>query len=233
MFLMDYLSFVSTMAIAPAGQGSFATASSCVIIAPAISPGLLARCHSLRKRVFVDELGVASSLEFDRYDAAPGPSVAHLLATTPASSIAGENPVATCRVRAADFGAKLERLCVDKRARRAGIGAKLVRAVEDLHAATDGPLYCYAKRDSQPFYERLGWVAEGPMFVEAGVEHVAMVRRRAPLGVQCGLGHVAFCTPDIDAARRFYILLGFRDESRYLVSGYRAALIQVWQANFP
>jgi predicted GNAT family N-acyltransferase len=200
-------------------------------ISPATSPAALSRCHALRKRVFVDELGVPSSLEFDEHDALPGPSVAHLLAADGPSG----TPLGTCRVRTGSehkgqfFGAKLERFCVDKDARRSGIGAALVSVVEELYADLDGPLFCYAKRESRLFYERVGWEVESELFVTADVEHFAMVRRRLPVGVEVarGRGHVAFRTHDIERARMFYGLLGFRDESRFLVSGHRAAWIQV------
>ena len=71
----------------------------------------------------------------------------------------------------------LGRLAVSKAARGLGVGVALVRAIEeaarerglaavDLHAQTHAP----------GFYERLGYVAYGAEFLDAGIGHRAMRR---------------------------------------------------------
>ena len=35
-------------------------------------------------------------------------------------------------------------------------------------------LWCNAQLTAVPFYERLGYVRSGPIFVEAGIDHVRM-----------------------------------------------------------
>lgn len=62
-------------------------------------------------------------------------------------------------------------------ARGLGVGAALVRAIEDAArelglAAVD----LHAQTHALGFYERLGYVAYGPEFPDAGIAHRAMRR---------------------------------------------------------
>jgi predicted GNAT family N-acyltransferase len=72
---------------------------------------------------------------------------------------------------------KIGRVCVLAEARGEGIGAALIRAaVADLAAM---PGVSRAKLGAQVhalgFYERLGFVAVGPVYLDAGIEHRDMV----------------------------------------------------------
>lgn len=185
----------------------------------------VAKCHALRRQVFVEELGVSSTIEFDSHDRdIDNPHVEHFLAR----DALGRN-VGTCRLRSRSGGHKLERMCVARAARRTGVGTEIMRSVENICALRDGPLFCHAKRDSAAFYEGIGWSREGLCFEEAGIPHVTFVKRQPPLGVNnaLGLGHCSLRTHDIERARMFYGVLGFRDEARFLVSGRRVAWIKV------
>ena len=71
----------------------------------------------------------------------------------------------------------LGRLAVAAAARGLGIGAALVRAVED--AARERGLAVmdlHAQSYALGFYERLGYEAYGPEFLDAGMAHRAMRR---------------------------------------------------------
>ncbi|GAA2927527.1 hypothetical protein GCM10010478_30290 [Streptomyces erythrogriseus] len=71
----------------------------------------------------------------------------------------------------------LGRLAVLKRARGLGVGAALVRAVEE--AARERGLTgvdLHAQTHALGFYERLGYEAYGPQFPDAGMPHRAMRR---------------------------------------------------------
>ncbi len=96
--------------------------------------------------------------------------------------------VATCRLRMLSPGAgmgagqaaesqvmKLERMAVDRRLRRLGVGSRLLTAAEDeARAEGAGEILLHAQRRAESFYAARGFAAEGDTFLEAGIEHVAM-----------------------------------------------------------
>lgn len=123
------------------------------------------RAAALRIRfaVFVDEQQVPPELEPDEYDA----DARHLLAT-----VGGES-AGTLRVVDKGAGvAKIGRVAVLSPYRSRGIGRLLMRCALD-EARNAG--FTSAVLDAQvpviPFYERLGFVAEGPVFDDAGIPH--------------------------------------------------------------
>ncbi|MFF9394399.1 GNAT family N-acetyltransferase [Streptomyces griseoluteus] len=138
-------------------------------------------CFAVRKEVFVGEQGVPQDIEYDSYDA----MALHVLAI-------GEDgtPLGTGRLLHGEAAAgrtgqdasvgSLGRLAVTRRARGLGVGAALVRAIED--AARNLGLTAvdlHAQTRALGFYERLGYTAYGPEFQDAGIAHRAM---RRPLG---------------------------------------------------
>ena len=127
---------------------------------PAHAAALLA----VRMAVFVEEQGVPRDVEADDRDA----HCLHVLA-----SVAGE-PVATGRLDVAQ-GGKVGRVAVLARWRGRGVGRAVMRQLHRFaraHALTQA--WCHAQRDAVPFYESLGYRAEGEPFDEAGIPHVAM-----------------------------------------------------------
>ncbi|MFB6836506.1 GNAT family N-acetyltransferase [Streptomyces sp. NPDC056361] len=133
-------------------------------------------CFAVRREVFVEEQGVPQELEYDTYDA----TALHVLAVR-----ADGLPLGTGRLlHGADAVGKtggdasvgsLGRLAVAKAARGLGVGAALVRAVEDV-ARERGltAVDLHAQTHALGFYERLGYEAYGPEFPDAGMPHRAM-----------------------------------------------------------
>jgi predicted GNAT family N-acyltransferase len=125
-------------------------------------------CFSIRKAVFVEEQNVPLELEMDEYDA----SATHFLLRD------GEMPLATARLLNKRGLAKIGRVAVLREARGRGQGLVLMLAVMD-QARRQG--FTEAVLDSQtyavPFYERLGFAAEGEEFDDAGIPHYRMRRR--------------------------------------------------------
>ncbi|MFJ9828428.1 GNAT family N-acetyltransferase [Streptomyces sp. NPDC101160] len=135
-------------------------------------------CFAVRREVFVEEQGVPQEIEYDTYDE----TAVHVLAIR-----ADGVPLGTGRLL---FGAdavgktgadpsvgSLGRLAVSKAARGLGVGAALVRAIED--AARERGLAAvdlHAQTQALGFYERLGYAAYGPEFPDAGMPHRAMRR---------------------------------------------------------
>ncbi|WP_338695637.1 GNAT family N-acetyltransferase [Streptomyces sp. Q6] len=138
-------------------------------------------CFAVRREVFVGEQGVPEDLEYDAYDA----GAVHLVAVREDGVALGTGRLLTGDAAAAknggaaDVGA-LGRLAVAKAARGLGVGAALVRAIEE--AARERGLVAvdlHAQTHALGFYERLGYVVYGPEFPDAGIPHRAM---RKPLG---------------------------------------------------
>jgi ElaA protein len=127
--------------------------------------GERAPCFEIRRRVFIEEQGVATSEELDGQDDA----CFHWLA------FLGAEPVGTARLRASSEGWKAERVAVLPAARRHGVGEALMRALEaEAWRRGAAEVVLHAQTAVIPFYERLGYTAEGPVFDEAGIPHRLM-----------------------------------------------------------
>jgi ElaA protein len=132
----------------------------------------IATCRALRRCVFIEEQGVSEADEIDDLD---GEAI-HLLA------VVADRPVGTARLLLKGDTGKIGRVCVLAEARGADIGAALIRAaVADLAAM---PGISRAKLGAQVhalgFYERLGFAAVGPVYMDAGIEHRNMVLELPP-----------------------------------------------------
>ncbi|SDX91184.1 GNAT family N-acetyltransferase [Citreimonas salinaria] len=125
-------------------------------------------CHALRRTVFIDEQGVSVAEEIDGRDA----EAVHLLA-----SVDGV-PAGTARILFDGETGKIGRVCVLRPHRGTGLGAALVKAaVEAIRARPDTHIAALgAQLPALGFYERLGFVAYGPVFDDAGIDHRMMKR---------------------------------------------------------
>ncbi|EKE44998.1 acetyltransferase, GNAT family protein [Oceaniovalibus guishaninsula JLT2003] len=127
----------------------------------------LETCLHLRRVVFMDEQNVP---EADERDGRDGDAV-HLLARK--DGIA----VGCARIlRMGDTG-KIGRVCVLPGWRGTGLGRALILACLDvLRAEGMARAKLGAQVHALGFYERLGFVAEGPVYDDAGIAHRDMVR---------------------------------------------------------
>ncbi|MFZ3469694.1 GNAT family N-acetyltransferase [Streptomyces sp. 4.24] len=137
-------------------------------------------CFAVRTEVFVIEQSVPESIEYDAYDAI----AVHVLAEGPDGVALGtgrllHGPGALGKTGSADVGS-LGRLAVSRSARGLGVGALLVRAIEE-EAGRLGLSFVDlgAQTHALGFYERLGYEAYGPEFQDADIPHRAM-RRALP-----------------------------------------------------
>ena len=137
-----------------------------------------AACFQLRKEVFVGEQNVPEEIEYDAHDA----DAVHVIAVAADGTALGTGRLLHGPAAAAHNGVdptvgSLGRLAVSKEARGLGVGAALVRAIEDAArghglAAVD----LHAQTHALRFYERLGYEPYGPEFMDAGIPHRAMRR---------------------------------------------------------
>ncbi|MFI0513332.1 putative GNAT family N-acyltransferase [Streptomyces canus] len=135
-------------------------------------------CFAVRKEVFVGEQGVPEDIEYDVYDAV----AVHVLAVREDGLPLGTGRLLSGEAAAGKTGGdasvgSLGRLAVTREARGLGVGAALVRAVEQAARARGlTAVDLHAQTHALGFYERLGYVAYGPEFPDAGMPHRAMRR---------------------------------------------------------
>jgi len=139
-----------------------------ITIKVATSPADQDECFTIRKAVFVEEQAVPLELELDEYDS----TAVHFLLRE------GNTPLATARLLDKHGLAKIGRVAVLKATRGRGLGQRLMEAVID-EARQRG--FTESVLDSQtyaiPFYARLGYIAEGDEFDDAGIPHFLMRRK--------------------------------------------------------
>jgi len=125
--------------------------------------------RQIRHAVFVVEQGVPAQIEVDGLDG----GCDHYLARV------GDEPVATARARVTEKGWKLERVAVLQAHRGRDVGSALVHYVLAT-APSDGRVYVHAQASALGFWERVGFVAEGPSFLEGGLPHRVMSLQHRP-----------------------------------------------------
>ncbi|WP_371612200.1 GNAT family N-acetyltransferase [Streptomyces clavifer] len=138
----------------------------------------LAACFQVRKDVFVGEQRVPEEIEYDIHDA----DAVHVLAVAADGSALGTGRLLHGAAAAGRTGGdptvgSLGRLAVTRESRGLGVGAALVRAIEgEARALGLAGVDLHAQTHALGFYERLGYVAYGPEFPDAGMPHRAMRR---------------------------------------------------------
>lgn len=127
----------------------------------------IAACRALRRTVFIEEQGVSEADEVDDLDS----QAIHLLATLDGV------PVGSARLLPMGKIGKVGRVCVLAEARGTGLGAALMRAAVDHYRTLPGieKVKLGAQAHALGFYERLGFDAVGPEYMDAGIRHRDMV----------------------------------------------------------
>lgn len=124
---------------------------------------------AVRREVFVGEQGVPHHVEVDGFD----DDCVHLLGRFDGKVFG------TLRLRPLGEGrCKVERVAVLAIGRGQGWGRALMDAAEAV-AARNGwtDLELHAQLAVVPFYERLGWLGDGPVFFEGGIAHRHFAKR--------------------------------------------------------
>lgn len=134
-------------------------------VRPLDGPADWEAAKAIRFEVFVDEQGVPAEIELDELDE----TARHWLVWD------GDTPVATARAVAKDFGWKIGRVAVRRPWRGQGLGLLVMRAIEDAaREAGAAELRLESQVHAMPFYARLGYAAEGPEYLDAGIPHRLM-----------------------------------------------------------
>ncbi|TKB95584.1 GNAT family N-acetyltransferase [Pedobacter cryophilus] len=128
----------------------------------------LDKVFEIRRIVFVGEQNCPPELEWENEDVSH-----HFLATY------NDTPAGACRWRKTNYGYKLERFCVKQEFRGKGIAQKMVQTVLDNLPEDADYIYLNAQLDAMPLYSKFNFIAEGPQFEEAGIQHFKMVLQKA------------------------------------------------------
>jgi predicted GNAT family N-acyltransferase len=136
-----------------------------LIVSKEYGAGKLSReALQIRKTVFVGEQGVPMDLELDDFD----DSTTHYVGFTE------EKPVTTARVLVTDDGDNwhIQRVATLAEVRGHGYAQKIMETIiEDAREAGVHTLDLGAQLTALGFYEKLGFVPEGEIFLDAGIEH--------------------------------------------------------------
>ncbi|MEU9126817.1 GNAT family N-acetyltransferase [Kitasatospora sp. NPDC048540] len=133
--------------------------------------------RGVRYEVFVVEQSVPEELEYDDLDA----TAVHLLAVAADGHALGTGRLIhgadALKLTGVEGRVLLGRLAVRQEARGTGLGARLVRAIEQAARERGAvELELHAQVQALGFYERLGYAAEGPVYQDAGIPHRTMTR---------------------------------------------------------
>jgi len=135
---------------------------------PTISVNILpweqaqSQAYPIRLAVFVKEQGVPEELELDEED----PLAWHAIARLDGQAIG------TARLQK---DGKIGRMAVIQAYRRQGVASAMMNVLLKFgrqHGINQ--FYLHAQIEALPFYERFGFVANGPVFNEAGIAHQIM-----------------------------------------------------------
>lgn len=86
-------------------------------------------------------------------------------------------PVATLQFQTRAETWKMRQVAVDPEVQGQGVGSRLVRFSEDWALRSGAERFVlHARESAAPFYERLGYEVEGPMFEEVGIPHFKMTK---------------------------------------------------------
>jgi predicted GNAT family N-acyltransferase/uncharacterized RDD family membrane protein YckC len=130
-------------------------------------PADLQRAFAVRAVVFMGEQECPYAEEFDGLDG----EALHVLGE------AGGEPIAAGRVRDVSGSAKLERIAVVERSRFQGVGHALVEFMIAVARERGFRRFkMHAQVHLAGFYRKHGFLPQGEIFQEAGIDHVLMVR---------------------------------------------------------
>ena len=131
----------------------------------------LNECLLVRRAVFVREQGVSEQEEIDEHDGDPATvaSAVHVLGRVQGF------PAATGRLlldRPQSEDAHIGRVAVIEQLRGRGYGRAVMEALQaEARERGIAGITLGAQLHAIPFYERLGYVARGDIFLDAGIEH--------------------------------------------------------------
>ncbi len=136
----------------------------------------LAAALAIREVVFIEEQGVPLSLERDEDDAI----ALHVLAYEGKHAVGTGRLVPLPHSPAGETGlwGKIGRMAVLAALRRRGVGTRILAALEaEARARNLEGIVLHAQLHAREFYLGAAYVDSGPIFEEAGMQHIEMRKR--------------------------------------------------------
>lgn len=123
---------------------------------------------NIRYKVFVEEQNVPAEIEIDELE----DKCHHLVLYE------NQNPIGTARIYHRGDGIyKIQRVAILKKYRNQGMGAQLMKECEfKIKKLRGTKMTLGAQLHALPFYEKLGYIAEGKEFMDAGIPHREMTK---------------------------------------------------------
>lgn len=132
---------------------------------------MIDRCLKIRNAVFILERGVPGEIEVDEHDCI-GESCDHFLILWQGSD-AG---TVRCLHQSGNT-VKIQRFCFLKEYRGRGLGKEVIEYIEDFYKKRNvTTIEMDAKYDVSGFYEKCGYRKVSDVFIEAGIEHIKMMK---------------------------------------------------------
>ena len=129
---------------------------------------LESQASPLRQSVFVQEQGIDTTLVWDTADA----DAVHAILTNRLGMAVASGRL----VQQAPGVGRIGRMAVDRVLRGSSLGRAMLDAlVSSARSRGDKEVMLHAQRSAEGFYRRLGFVARGAPFEEAGLDHIEMV----------------------------------------------------------
>lgn len=129
--------------------------------------------YKLREEVFVQEQNVSIEEEYDEYDKKDNENVKHIIA------MKNKDVIGTMRLvyQRKESVLKVGRLAIKKNCRKKGIGKKMLDYA-DIQARNNGisSIELGAQLSARGFYESNLYIATGSVFLDAGIEHITMIK---------------------------------------------------------
>ncbi len=144
-----------------------------VAIKPVENEGELLQALAIREVVFIEEQHVPESFERDADDS----SAYHVLALDGGHAIGTGRLVMLPKAPKNETGqwAQISRMAVLQAYRSAGLGTKLLEALEEQGRSSNAVgITLHAQLSSLDFYKQHGYEAVGAVFQEAGMPHLEM-----------------------------------------------------------
>lgn len=144
-----------------------------VVLCPADTNALLRANLEVRRAVFTVEHGIPQSVEQDELDCPDSPDspCRHFVVERDGNAVGALR----CTFPAAGV-VHLQRFCILSHVRGCGVGRAALAALEEYYRPTMRRIELDAKFQAEGFYRACGYRTVSDKFVEAGVEHVKMLK---------------------------------------------------------
>jgi predicted GNAT family N-acyltransferase len=138
-----------------------------VVIKKARTEDEMKQVYDIRREVFIEEQGISEEIEMDGRD----DEAVHVLA------VVDDQPAGCGRLLYNGNEARIGRVAVRKHMRRRSLGEGICGLLTAI-AKDNGVerIIIDAQLTAEAFYTHLGFVREGDVFMEAGIEHVRMYK---------------------------------------------------------